>query len=84
MNLTRDNFPLCSEDRLVQVEFVKQGLGIGFLPQEICDKLDEIIPVLTDLQPFEADMWLVTHRELRTNRRIKKVFDFLVAELASS
>ena len=81
MKLSADNFPLSSEDRLVQLELVKQGLGIGLLPREIGDNDPSMIPVLPELEPFEADMWLVTHRELRTSRRIKKVFDFLVSEL---
>lgn len=83
LNVSAENFPLSSEDRLVQLELVKQGLGIGLLPKEIGDKDPAMIPVLTELEPFEADMWLVTHRELRTSRRIKTVFDFLVSELGS-
>lgn len=81
MNLSSENFPFFSEDRLVQIELVKQGLGIGLMPKEIGDKESAVLPILSQLEPFEAEMWLVTHRELRTSRRIKKVFDFLVSEL---
>ncbi|MEM7194653.1 MAG: LysR family transcriptional regulator [Pseudomonadota bacterium] len=82
MNLSSANFPVSSEDRLVQMEFVKQGLGIGLIPESVGDRDPGLIQVLAELGPFEADIWLVTHRELRTSRRIKTVFDFLASELS--
>jgi len=81
LTLSADNFPFFSEDRLVQMEFVKQGLGIGLLPKKIGEQDSTVMQVLSELEPFETDMWLVTHREIRTSRRIKKVFDFLASEL---
>lgn len=84
MNLTTENFTLSSEDRLVQLELIKHGLGIGIMPKEIGDKDASLMPVLTQLEPFEAEMWLVTHRELRTSRRIKLVFDLIVSEFDST
>ena len=84
MKLTPNNFPLFSEDRLIQMELIKQGLGIGLMPKEVGESDPLLMPVLSQIEPFETDMWLVTHRELRTSRRIKRVFDFIVSELGSS
>ena len=81
MNLSPDNFTFFSDDRLVQLELIRQGLGIGIMPKEIGESDPSLIPILPELPPIEAEMWLVTHRELRTSRRIKKVFDFLDSEL---
>lgn len=82
MNLTPDNFSLYSSNRLVQIQLIKQGLGIGLLPKDIGEEDPLMMPVLTELEPFNVDMWIVSHRELKTSRRIRKVFDFLVSELS--
>jgi len=37
--------------------------------------------VLPDLEPLIFPIWLVSHRELTTSRRIRRVFDFLAEEL---
>lgn len=39
--------------------------------------------VLPGLPSLTFPVWLVTHRELRTNRRIRVVFDHLARALAS-
>jgi DNA-binding transcriptional LysR family regulator len=62
---------------------VKQGIAICATIEEIGDNepLVERV-VISDLPLITIDLWLVTHNELRTNRRIRRVFDFLVSELA--
>jgi hypothetical protein len=37
---------------------------------------------VSDLPLITLDLWLVTHNELRTNRRIRRVFDFFVSEFS--
>jgi DNA-binding transcriptional LysR family regulator len=39
--------------------------------------------VLPDLEPLKFSMWLVTHREVNTSRRIRVVFDLLADELSN-
>ncbi len=79
-NLTKDNFPVISNSHIVQWELVKQGVAISATVEEIGDNepLVERI-VISDLPLINMDLWLVTHSELRTNRRIRRVFDFLVS-----
>ena len=59
----------------------KQGLGIGAMPIEIGDKEKTVKRVLAKKHVFNREVWLVTHRELRTNRLLKTVFEFLGANL---
>ncbi|UCH40261.1 MAG: LysR family transcriptional regulator [Gammaproteobacteria bacterium] len=82
-NLTRQNFPVISNSHIVQWELVKQGVAICATVEEIGDKepLVERV-VISNLPLITMDLWLVTHNELRTNRRIRRVFDFLVSEFA--
>ncbi len=79
--LTERNFSLTAENHLVQWELVKAGLGIGLMPASIGDAEPAVQRILEDLPPLMTALWLVTHRELRTNRRVRRVFDFLAIEL---
>ncbi|WP_224815207.1 LysR family transcriptional regulator [Hasllibacter sp. MH4015] len=62
-------------------EMVRAGLGIGIMSDEVARRTDGIVPVLQEEPTLPVDMWLVTHRELRTSRRIRVVWDILVEEL---
>ncbi len=82
-NLTQQNFPVITNSHIVQWQLVKQGAAIVPTVEAIGDNepLVERIDV-PGLSPIEMDLWIVTHGELRTNRRIRRVFDFLVAEFS--
>ena len=75
------HFPIVSENHLVQWEFVKQGMGIGVMQTDIGDAEPAVVRVPVALPLMPVPMWLVAHRELQSNRRIRTVFDFLAAEL---
>ena len=81
LGLTEENFPLLTESYLVMWELVRQGAAIGILDAYIGDADPIVRRVLPDLEPLVFPIWLVAHRELATNRRIRMVYDFLAAEL---
>ncbi len=83
-NVTKRNFPVVTENHIVHWELVKHGVGIGIMPDRIGDVEPMVRRALPDLEPLMTEIWLATHREVRTNRRIRTVFDFLAAELGSS
>ena len=60
-------------------EMVKAGLGIGVLDGTIGDAEPRVRRVLPDFPPLMFPIWLVTHRELNTSRRVRTVFDILAA-----
>lgn len=82
LSLSERNFPFMTENYLVMWELVKQGLGIGILDGSIGDREPLVVRALPDLPPFMFPVWLVTHRELNTTRRVRVVFDLLAQELA--
>lgn len=82
LNLTRRNFPIQTENHLVQWELVKLGLGIGIMPADIGDAEPLVQQALPELEPITFPIWLTTHRELKTSRRVRLVFDLLATELA--
>lgn len=63
-------------------EAVEAGIGIGFLPCFIGDTR----PGLTRLAPpdpaLAADLWLLTHPDMRRTPRVRLFLDFMGAELA--
>jgi DNA-binding transcriptional LysR family regulator len=81
LGLTEANFPLLTESYLVMWELVRQGVAIGVLDAYIGDAEPAVRRVLPDLEPLTFPIWLVAHRELTTNRRIRMVYDFLAEQL---
>ena len=77
-----ENFVMSSDSNVVEWELVKAGYGISMLPEVLCEAEPGIEKVLPSLPSLQFPVWLVTHRELRTNRRIRVVFDTLARGLA--
>lgn len=84
LELTPKNFPIITDNHLVQWELAKQGVGICIVMDEVGDAEPRVRRVLPKLSPLRVPVWLATHRELHTSRRIRVVFDLLADELARS
>lgn len=82
IDLANITFPIITLNHLVHWQLVKQGLGVGVMTIDIGDNEREVIPVQPEKPTLKGELWLVTHSELRTNLRIRKVFDFLAQELS--
>ena len=65
------------------LQFIREGLGFGFLPMDTAGLFDDLVCVLPDLFDPAIPVWLVSHRELHTSRRIRVVYDLLAEELAT-
>lgn len=75
-SVSSDSFPVTSPSQLVQWQMAKQGTGLIFLPEDIGDSDDTLQRAFADVEPVEIiPLWVVSHRELRTNRRVRYVFD---------
>lgn len=82
IHLTEENFRLGSQNGIVAWEYAKQGFGIAPMSTEVGDATAGMERVLPDMEPIRFPIWLTTHRELHTSRRIRLVFD-LLAEFLS-
>ena len=76
-----ESFSVLSENSVAGLQMIRQGLGIGVMMAEIADQMPDLVRVLGTLEKLTFPIWLVTHRELHTSRRIRLVFDFLADEL---
>ena len=63
------------------IQLIREGLGFGLLPMDTIGIFDDLECVLPALFNPEIPVWLVTHQELHTSRRIRLVFDLLAEEL---
>lgn len=75
-------FQLGSENSLVVWQLVQLGLGAAVMMEEIAAQTPKVVKILANVPPVEFPIWLVTHRELHTNRRIRIVFDILAQALS--
>jgi DNA-binding transcriptional LysR family regulator len=78
----REVFALRTDDFIAQWQAVRAGLGIGFVANYMARTDVDVVPVLAgQLKVPALPMWLAVHREIRTSRRIRAVYDFLAASL---
>jgi len=77
IELTTANFNFLTSSVTLSVALIREGLGIGILPVDIGDAYPELENPFPDFEQIEIETWLVAHRELRTNPRIRLVFDLI-------
>ena len=80
--LSEANFSCYAEHSVASWSLVRQGMGIGAMMDEIATDTPGIVRVLDDVPPVRFPIWLVSHRELRTSRRIRVVFEALAQGLS--
>ena len=78
IELSKKNFPIVTESHFVHWNLVRAGLAVGVMPHSIGDNDSSVERVLKSFEGINFSTWIVSHRELRTNRRIRFVFDQLV------
>lgn len=84
LSVSRSSFRVGSASSVVAWEMARNGLGVSIMSDEVAAMFPEMerIPVLTE--PLVFPVWLTTHRELHTSRRIRLVFDHLAEFLSDS
>jgi DNA-binding transcriptional LysR family regulator len=81
--VTPKSFPWVSSNQQVQWALITQGSGIGVMMEQIGDADPRVVRVLPDKIAFPVATWLTSHREVRTSRRVRVVFDMLADALSA-
>ncbi|MEM7135650.1 MAG: LysR family transcriptional regulator [Myxococcota bacterium] len=81
VEVTRRFFPVRTDDQVLAWHLAVAGYGIGFMQVQIGDAEPKVRRVLPKLALPTLPMWLTAHSELKTNRRIRRVYDFLADAL---
>jgi DNA-binding transcriptional LysR family regulator len=75
----REAFAFRTDDLVAYWEAVRAGLGVGFLADYMARLDSQVVPILPMIKIPPLPIWLTVHREIRTSRRIRAVYDFLAA-----
>ena len=71
-------FPVRTANHLVQWDLAKRGVGMCVMMEEVGDREPAVRRALPGLAPVATyPTWITSHRELRTSRLIRVVFDVL-------
>ncbi|MEL7033588.1 MAG: LysR family transcriptional regulator [Pseudomonadota bacterium] len=81
LSLSPHQFRFNSPSGQVLYELVRLGLGVSILGKDIEAHSENIAAILPDQFSIPIPVWLVTHRELHTSKRIRVVYDILAEEL---
>jgi len=72
---------IVSENAVVLWEMLRRGLGVGVMLRELAERTPGLVRLLPALPEIPVPVWLVTHRELHTSRRVRLVFDAIAEHL---
>jgi len=81
--LTREQFGFRCDSAPVQVAALQAGVGIGGRHVHLAQHDPDLVRVLEETMTFRCEMWLVMHRDQKTTRRIRMMFDHLSVSLST-
>lgn len=81
-DIDRNFFAFRCDDQVVCWEMVAAGYGIGFNQVQIGEADPRVVRVSAAGTVGELPVWLTAHVELKTNSRVRRVFDFLSDQLS--
>jgi DNA-binding transcriptional LysR family regulator len=81
--VTRDMFSLRTDSEHARLMSLRAGFGIGGCQVGVALREPDLIRVLPKEIAFDLEMWLVTHEDLKTSRRVRLVVDHLVPALTA-
>lgn len=74
---TPSDFAFRCDNILTHIEAIRSGVGIGVTHQGLAAQWPEVDQVLQDIKLPSLDLWIACHSEVRHNKRIRAVMDFL-------
>jgi DNA-binding transcriptional LysR family regulator len=79
--LTREDFGFRCDSDLAQLAALRSGVGIGGCQDMIARRTPDLVPVLPSAFQMALEVWLVMHRDLKAEPRVRLMFDWLAAGL---
>jgi len=77
IDLRLEQFTMPTTSALVAYEMVREGLGVGIVAENVARNDPQMKRIWPHVPAFDFPVWLVTHRELHTSKKIRLVFDVL-------
>jgi DNA-binding transcriptional LysR family regulator len=79
--VSNDMFALRTDSDTAQLAMMRAGYGICACQRQIAARDPNLVPLLEDQFSFGLEVWVVMHEDLKTDRRMRLLFDHLVAGL---
>jgi DNA-binding transcriptional LysR family regulator len=81
INVDREGFALRSDNDLAQLAALRAGFGVGACQAPLARRDPDLVSVLEDAFRYEMEVWVAMHEDLKSSRRMRLMFDWLVEEL---
>ena len=82
LEVTRESFPIRTDDQVAYWELVCAGAGLGIGQRPVADRDARVTRILPDAPLPTLPVWLTAHETLRRTPRIARVWDALAEGLA--
>lgn len=79
----RDFFRFRCDNQVTAFEALVAGMGVGFAPRAIAKQHTNLVEILHAISIPGLPMFLTSHRELKTSRKIRVVNDYLAEKLSA-
>ncbi|HEY2179938.1 MAG TPA: LysR family transcriptional regulator [Caulobacteraceae bacterium] len=79
--VTREMFALRTDNDLAQLALLRAGAGLAPCQRTIAARDPNLTPLLVGQFELRLEMWVVMHEDLKTDRRLRALFDHLVTGL---
>jgi DNA-binding transcriptional LysR family regulator len=79
--VSRERFAIRTDDHIAYGRLLADGAGIGFVASYNAAMWPGVVRVLPGLRIPPLPCWIAVHREIRGNRSVRHVFDFLAESL---
>jgi DNA-binding transcriptional LysR family regulator len=80
-HLRREDFGFRCDNTAVQIAAMQAGVGIGAHHVHLAQRNPDLVRILPRDFRFKREMWLAIHRDARSTRRIRLLFDELATGL---
>ena len=83
ISLSRETFAFRSDNDLAQLAALRAGFGVGAAQAPIAARDPALVPVLNDVFRYDLEFWVAMHEDLKSTRRMRLLFDWLVEGLTA-
>ena len=83
MPLKRDIFAFRTDNDVAQLAAIRAGFGIGICQTNLARGNPELVRLFPEEMSFSLETWITMHEDLRSNRRMRLVFDHLVDDMTA-
>lgn len=82
ITIAADQCRIVSANAVALWEMTRRGLGVRMMLRECAERMPGLVRLLPDLPGTPVPVWLVTHREQRTSKRVRLVLDAIAEQLS--